>query len=86
MLQMWKEKGLNLHLTRYRVLNLGDEYGMIQVVRDALTACKIQKVDKFLHSLLEVKRNVLCFPNLLYCHDIGTSRCHYRCSQTNNTC
>jgi phosphatidylinositol-4,5-bisphosphate 3-kinase len=41
--QMWKEKGLDLRLTRYRVLNLGGEFGMIQVVRDALTACKIQK-------------------------------------------
>jgi hypothetical protein len=44
---MWKEKGLNLHLTRYRVLNLGGEFGMIQVIRDALTACKIQKVTNF---------------------------------------
>lgn len=41
--QLWKQNGLDLHLTRYAVLATSSDVGMIQVVTNAMTACKIQK-------------------------------------------
>eukprot|EP01130_Rhizamoeba_saxonica_P000257 TRINITY_DN10235_c0_g1_i1.p1 TRINITY_DN10235_c0_g1~~TRINITY_DN10235_c0_g1_i1.p1 ORF type:complete len:1064 (+),score=229.29 TRINITY_DN10235_c0_g1_i1:285-3476(+) len=40
---IWKEQGLNLHLTPYKVISTGFQSGFIQVVKDSKTVAAIQK-------------------------------------------
>ncbi|VDN18311.1 unnamed protein product, partial [Dibothriocephalus latus] len=40
--RIWKDEGLNLHLTTYGCLATGDEVGLIEVVRNSQTIMSIQ--------------------------------------------
>ena len=51
--QLWKQAGLDLHMTPYLVAVTGDGTGLIEVVQDSVTTAKIQMEKGFLGAFSE---------------------------------